>query len=69
MARLRNPPKDTLRHNVPDKDKTRLAIEWLRGNPSQTATAAVCIFHIEKEKSLVKRWTWEKEKMQRKEPI
>jgi hypothetical protein len=34
MARLRNPPKDILRYNVPNKDKTRLAIEWLRENPS-----------------------------------
>ena len=63
MARLRNPLKDTLRYNVPNKDKTRLAIEWLRENPSQTTTAVACIFHIEKEKSLVKRWTQEKEKI------
>ena len=69
MARLRNPPKDTLHYNVLDKDKTRQAIEWLRKNPSQTATAAARIFHIKKEKSLIKKWTREKEKMERKKPV
>jgi hypothetical protein len=69
MARLRNPPKDTLRHNLLDHDKTRLALEWLQENPSQKPTAAARIFNIKDEKDLQQKWRRTREKIVRKKPV
>jgi hypothetical protein len=52
MARLLNAPTNTLHRDLPEKDKTRLALEWLRDNPSETAYTAARIYHIKNEKSL-----------------
>jgi hypothetical protein len=54
MARLRNPPKDILRHNVPDKEKRRLALQWLQEHPNEHTTTAARIYHVENEDSLRK---------------
>ncbi|PMD65600.1 uncharacterized protein K444DRAFT_608178 [Hyaloscypha bicolor E] len=41
MARLSNLPKNTLLRNMPEKDKLRKAIQFLKANPEETpATAA-----------------------------
>jgi hypothetical protein len=69
MARLHNPPKNTLHQNLPSTDKVELALQWLRANPSQSPTAAARIYHIENEKSLQQKWRREKEKNQRIEPM
>jgi hypothetical protein len=69
MARLNNPPKEGLRHTVPDKDKRRLALQWLREHPNEPSTAAARIYHIENEDSLRKAWGQEREKDQRITPI
>jgi len=69
MARLRNPPKNTLYRNLPPTDKVELALQWLRENPSQTPTTAARIYHIENEKYLIQKWAREKKKDQRQEPV
>jgi hypothetical protein len=41
MARLCAPPKNTLLRDLPEKDKIKLALEWLHENPDEKpATAA-----------------------------
>jgi hypothetical protein len=52
MARLSNTPKNTLYRDLPEKDKTRLALEWLQENLSKTALTAARIYHIKNKKSL-----------------
>ena len=69
MARLRNPPKNTLHRNLPPTDKVELALQWLRENPSQTPTTAARIYHIENEKYLIQKWAREKKKDQRQAPV
>jgi hypothetical protein len=56
MARLSNIPTNTLHRDLPEKDKTRLALEWLRENPSETPTTAARIYHLEKPNSLFRAW-------------
>jgi hypothetical protein len=64
MARLSNAPTNTLHRDLPEKDKTRLALEWLRDNPSETANTAARIYHIKNEKSLWRAWHREKKRKQ-----
>ena len=60
MAHLSNIPTNTIHSTLPEKDKTRLALEWLRENPSETATTAARIYHIEKPNSLSRTWKRER---------
>lgn len=67
MACLSNALTNTLHHDLLEKDKTRLALEWLRDNPSKTAYTVARIYHIKNEKS--SRRTWHREKKRKQEGL
>ena len=54
MARLRNAPRNTLLRDLPEKEKMKQAIQWLRENLEETPTAAARACNIKKE-DLVKK--------------
>jgi hypothetical protein len=56
MARLCAPPKNTLLRDLPEKDKIKLALEWLHKNPDEKPATAACVYHIKKENSVQKAW-------------
>jgi len=56
MARLRSLPRDSLQRDLPNRDKIKLALEFLHENPSETPTTAARLFHLEKEDSVRKAW-------------
>jgi hypothetical protein len=62
MARLHSALNDTLHRDLPAKEKMKLALEWLRGNPTESPTTAARIYHIEKEDSVLRAWNREKKK-------
>ena len=62
MARLAHPPKSTLLHDLPDQDKMKLALEFLRENPHEKPSTAARLYHIVKEDSVRKAWLREKTK-------
>ena len=50
MARLRHPPtKDTLLRDLPTKDKIKLALDFLRENPTEKPSTATRLYHIKEE--------------------
>ena len=69
MARLSNAPKNTLYRNLPEKDKTRLALEFLFENPSEAPTTAARIYHIKNERSFQETWRRARKKAQRSKPV
>jgi hypothetical protein len=59
MARLSTLPQieyATLQRDLPIKDRIKLAISWLKENPTETPTTAARCFRIEKEDSVRKAW-------------
>ena len=61
MARLRNAPRNTLLRDLPEKEKMKQAIQWLRENPEETPTTAARVCNIKKEDSVKKAWQREEE--------
>jgi hypothetical protein len=68
MARLRNAPKNTLLRDLSDKDKIKLAIQWLYENPDESPTTAARCHNIKKEKTLIKAWQREKKRVKNGRP-
>jgi hypothetical protein len=68
MARLRNAPKNTLLRDLPDKDKIKLAIQWLYENPDESPTTAARYHNIKNEKTLIKAWQREKKRVKNGRP-
>src|SRR2546423_6284298 len=62
MARLRVLSRETLQRDLPNKDKIKLALEFLHENPNETPTAAARLFHLKKEDSVRKAWLRAKRK-------
>ena len=54
MARLSNLPKNTLLRNMPEKDKLRKAIQFLKANPEETPATAVYMYYIRNEDTVKK---------------
>jgi hypothetical protein len=57
MARLSTLPQikyATLQRDLPIKDRIKLAISWLKENPTETPTTTARCFRIEKEDSIRK---------------
>jgi hypothetical protein len=63
MARLSNLPKNTLLRNMPEKDKLRKAIQFLKANPEETPATAACAYCIQNEDTVRKVWQRERKKM------
>src|SRR5271163_2108139 len=68
MARLRNAPRNTLLRDLPEKEKMKQAIQWLRENPDEAPTTAARIYDIKKEKSVIKAWQRERKRMKSDRP-
>ena len=62
MARLRAFPKTTLQRDLPDQDKMKLALEFLRENPHEKPSTAARLYYIVKEDSVRKAWLRERTK-------
>jgi hypothetical protein len=56
MARLQHAPRNRLLRDLPDKDKIKLALDWLRERPDESPTAAARCFHIKQEKTVQRAW-------------
>ena len=54
MACLRNAPRNTLLQDLPEKEKMKQALQWLRENPEETPTTAARAYNIKKEDSVKK---------------
>ena len=63
MARLSNLPKNTLLRDMPERDKLREAIQFLKANPEETpaTTARACC--VQNEDTVKKAWQRERKKM------
>src|SRR2546421_332473 len=62
MARLRNAPRNTLLGDLPEKEKMKQAIQWLRENPEEAPTTAARTYNI-KKKALIKAWQRRRKRM------
>ena len=60
MARLHALPQNTLQRDLPLKDRMKLALQWLRENPTESPTTAARLYHIEKEGSVRTAWMRER---------
>ena len=56
MARLSNLPKNTLLRNMPEKDKLRKAIQFLKANPEETPATAVYACYVRNKDIIRKAW-------------
>jgi hypothetical protein len=56
MARLAHPPKSTLLRDLPDQDKMKLALDFLRENPHEKPSTTARLYHIKKEDTVWKAW-------------
>jgi hypothetical protein len=63
MARLSNLPKNTLLRNMPEKDKLRKAIQFLKANPEETPATAVYAYCVRNEDIVRKAWQRERKKI------
>jgi hypothetical protein len=54
MARLCTLPRNTLQHDLLDKDKMKLALDWLSENPREKPSTAARLYHIKNEDSVQK---------------
>jgi hypothetical protein len=63
MARLSNLSKNTLLRNMPEKDKLRKAIQFLRANPEETPVTAVHIYYVRNKDIVRKAWQRERKKI------
>ena len=65
MVRLSSIPKNTLIRDLPDEYKMRLALQWLRENPTETPTTAARCHGITVEGSVRQAWRREKKRNER----
>jgi hypothetical protein len=63
MARLSNLPNYALLCDIPERDKLRKAIQFLKANPEETPATAVCAYCIRNEDTVKKTWQRERKKM------
>jgi hypothetical protein len=56
MARLAHPLKSTLLRDLPNRDKMKLALDFLRENPHEKPSTAAHLYHIKKEDTVRKAW-------------
>jgi hypothetical protein len=60
MARLVSLPKNTHQRDLPEKDKLRQALEFLRKHPKEEPTPTARLFNVKNAGSLQKAWNREK---------
>jgi hypothetical protein len=66
MARLASLPKNTLQRDLPEKDKLRQALEFMRKHPKEEATPTARLFNLKKPGTLQKAWNREKKGLRKK---
>jgi hypothetical protein len=62
MARLAHPPQNNNPQKLPDHEKIKLAIQWLREHPDEKSTTAARLWHITNEDSVRKAWLRDKKR-------
>ena len=65
MARLSSLPNNTLLRDMPEKDKLREAIQFLKENPGEPPTTAARACGVKSADAIRKAWRREKKKMER----
>lgn len=65
MARLRALPRDALESTLPEKDKHRIALEWLTDNPDHKTHHAVSIWKIKDTETFRKAWQRKRKRLER----
>jgi hypothetical protein len=68
MARLRNAPRNILLQDLPEKEKMKQAIQWLRENSEETPITAARACNIKKENSVKKAWQRERKRIEKGRP-
>ena len=66
MARLSNLPNNTLLRDMPEKDKLREAIQFLKENPGEPPTTATYACGVKSKDAIRKAWRREKKKIERR---
>jgi hypothetical protein len=66
MARLASLPKSTLQCDLPEKERLKLALKFLRQNPGEKPSTAARLYHIKKENSVQKAWVRERKGIKKK---
>lgn len=64
MARLSGLPKERLLRDMPEKDKQRDALQWLRCNPDEKPITAARACNVENHQTLKKAWQRERKKLE-----
>ena len=62
MVQLSSLPKNVQLQDLPAKEKMQLALQWLRENPTESATTAARCHFIKKEASLRTAWRRERKR-------
>jgi hypothetical protein len=65
MARLNTLPRDGLIKDLPTTDKLKLALEWLRANPTEKPTTAARAHCIENVQTVQQVWRRERKRVYR----
>lgn len=68
MARLSALPQHKLLREMPEKDKLRKAIQFLRDNPEESTTTAARAYGVKNEDTVRKTWLGERKKLVTKKP-
>jgi hypothetical protein len=63
MARLSNLPNNALLRDMPERDKLREAIQFLKANPEETPATAARACCVRNEDIVKKAWQRERKKM------
>jgi hypothetical protein len=63
MARLSNLPNYALLRDMPERDKLRKAIQFLKANPEETPATAARAYCVRNEDTVKKTWQRERKKM------
>jgi hypothetical protein len=63
MARLSNLPNNALLRDMPERDKLREAIQFLKANPEETPATAARACYVRNEDTVKKAWQRERKKM------
>jgi hypothetical protein len=66
IARLALFPKGIFQRNLPEKNKLRQALEFLRENPIEEPIPTTRLFNLKKPGTLQKAWKHERQRVRKK---
>jgi len=68
MARLRNAPKNVLLRDLPEKDKLREAIQFLKDNPDESPATTARACGVKNKDTVRKTWQRERKRIEMGRP-